>query len=219
MSQKWKIINRITESGLVVVVRADNNETAKRIAAACLEGGAAAIEVTYTVPGATGVIEGLIKEYSGSIIIGAGTVLDPETARIAILAGAQYIVSPYLNCETVRMCNRYQVPCMPGIMTVKEAVEAMECGADILKLFPGEVFGPRMIRALKGPLPQANIMPTGGVSIDNVDEWIKAGAVALGVGGSLTAGAASGDYAGIARLASEFVARIRDARAEDGQTG
>ncbi len=212
MSQKWKIINRITESGLVVVVRADNNDTAKRIAAACLEGGAAAIEVTYTVPGATGVIEGLIKEYSGSIIIGAGTVLDPETARIAILAGAQYIVSPYLDPETIKLCNRYQVPCMPGIMTVKEAVEAMECGADILKLFPGEVFGPRMIKAVKGPLPQANIMPTGGVSIDNVSDWIKAGAAALGVGGNLTAGAASGDYAGITRLASEFVARIREAR-------
>lgn len=213
MSKKWEIINKITDSGLVVVVRADNSETAKKITDACLEGGAAAIEITYTVPGATKVIEDLAKEYAGKIIIGAGTVLDPETARIAILSGAQYVVSPYLSRETIKLCNRYQVPCMPGVMTIEGVVEAMELGSDILKVFPGEAFGPKIIKAIKGPLPQANMMPTGGVSIDNVGEWIKAGAVAVGAGGSLTAGAKTGDYAGITRLAAEFVAKIKEARA------
>jgi len=211
--KKWEIIKKITDSGLVAVIRADDSETAKRITEACLKGGAAAIEITYTVPGATKVIESLVKEYSGDIIIGAGTVLDPETARIAILSGAQYVVSPYLSRETLRLCNRYQVPCMPGVMTIEGVVEAMELGADIIKMFPGEAFGPKIIKAIKGPLPQANIMPTGGVSIDNVGEWIKAGAVAVGVGGSLTAGAKTGDYDAITRLAAEFVSKIKEARA------
>lgn len=212
MSKKWEIIKKITDSGLVVVVRADNSDMAKKITDACLEGGAAAIEITYTVPGATKVIEELAKEYAGKIIIGAGTVLDPETARIAILSGAQYVVSPFLSRETLKLCNRYQVPCMPGVMTIEGVVEAMELGADILKIFPGEAFGPGIIKAIKGPLPQANMMPTGGVSIDNVDQWIKAGAVAVGAGGSLTAGAKTGDYASIKRLAAEFVAKIKEAR-------
>lgn len=212
MNKKWDIIKKITDSGLVVVVRAENPQTARKITDACLEGGAAAIEITYTVPGATKVIEELAKEYSGQIIIGAGTVLDPETARIAILSGAQYIVSPYLSRETLRLCNRYQIPCMPGVMTVEGVVEAMELGADILKIFPGEAFGPGIIKAIKGPLPQASMMPTGGVSIDNVGEWIKAGAVAVGVGGAMTAGAKTGDYASITKLASEFVLKIKEAR-------
>jgi 2-dehydro-3-deoxyphosphogluconate aldolase / (4S)-4-hydroxy-2-oxoglutarate aldolase len=213
MGSKWSILNKITESGLVVVVRAENADQAKRITDACLEGGAAAIEITYTVPGATQVIEELAKTYKPEeIIIGAGTVLDPETARIAILSGAQYVVSPYLNADTMKLCNRYQVPCMPGVMTIKDIVEAMELGADVLKLFPGEAFGPGMIKSVKGPLPQANIMPTGGVSAENVGEWIKAGAVAVGAGGKLIAGAKTGDYDSITKTAKEFVSKIREAR-------
>jgi 2-dehydro-3-deoxyphosphogluconate aldolase / (4S)-4-hydroxy-2-oxoglutarate aldolase len=212
MSKKWDIIKKITDSGLVVVVRAENSDEAKKITEACLKGGAAAIEITYTVPGASKVIEDLSKDYSKDIIIGAGTVLDPETARIAILSGAQYVVSPYLSKETLKLCNRYQIPCMPGVMTIEGVVEAMELGADILKIFPGEAFGPKIIKAIKGPLPQANMMPTGGVSIDNVGEWIKAGAVAVGAGGSLIAGAKTGDYASITKLAAEFVAKIKEAR-------
>lgn len=212
MSKKWDIINKITESGLVVVVRAKNSDQAKRITDACLKGGAAAIEITYTVPGATKVIEDLSKEYKNEIIIGAGTILDAETARIAILSGAQYVVSPFLSVDTLTLCNRYQIPCMPGVMTIEGVVKAMELGADILKIFPGEAFGPKIIKAIKGPLPQANMMPTGGVSIDNVAEWIKAGAVAVGAGGSLTAGADTGDYASITSLASQFVSKIKEAR-------
>ena len=148
------------------------------------------------------------------LILGAGTVLDPETARIAILSGATYVVSPSLNVETVRLCNRYQVPVMPGAMTIREVIDAMEAGADIIKLFPGEAFGPSIIKAIKGPLPQAPLMPTGGVDLNNVGEWIRAGAVAVGVGSSLTAGAKTGDYAAITRAAREFIEKIRAARAE-----
>jgi 2-dehydro-3-deoxyphosphogluconate aldolase / (4S)-4-hydroxy-2-oxoglutarate aldolase len=207
------IVSRVVDSGLVAIVRAESPTVAARMADACAEGGVAALEVTFTVPGAAAVIEDLAKRYqSGGILLGAGTVLDPETARIAILAGAQYVVSPSLNPETARLCNRYQVPYMPGAGSVRDIVEAMECGADIIKVFPGETLGPGFVKATKAPLPQAPLMPTGGVSIDNVAEWIRAGSVAVGVGGSLTAGAKTGDYQAITDLARQFVARIREAR-------
>lgn len=211
---KQQVLERICKSGLVAVVRAENGEQAKRIAEACLAGGMQAIEMTYTVPGVHRIMEELAKSYSpGELIIGAGTVLDPETARVSILSGAQYVVSPCLNVETVRMCNRYQVPVMAGAMTIKEIVECMEAGADVVKLFPGELFGPAMVKAIKGPLPQAQIMPTGGVSVSNVQEWIKAGCVAVGAGSSLTAGAKTGDYAAITETARKFLAEIAQARA------
>ena len=201
---KEKILTRISDAGIVAVVRAEDSETAMRITDACIEGGVAAIELTFTVPGAHRVIEDLAKKYSSDeIILGAGTVMDSETARTAILSGAEYIVSPYFNADTVKLCNRYRVPCMPGAMTIKEVVEAMEAGADIVKIFPGEAFGPKIIKAIKGPIPYAKMMPTGGVSVDNVSEWIKAGAVAVGAGGALTAGAKTGDYASIPVTAPE----------------
>ena len=149
------------------MIRAESREQAARIAEACAEGGVAALEITFTVPGAAGVIEHLAKEFSRKILLGAGTVLDPETARIAILAGAHFIVSPALNLDTARLCNRYQIPYMPGAATIKEVIEGMECGADIIKVFPGEILGPGFIKAVKGPLPQAQLMPTGGVGVEN----------------------------------------------------
>ena len=136
------------------------------------------------------------------------------TARIAILNGAQYVVSPYFDPETVKLCNHYRVPIMPGVMTVREAVMAMEAGADILKVFPGDVFGPKIIKAIRGPIPYAKMMPTGGVDVDNVADWIKAGAVAVGAGSSLTAGAKTGDYQRITETGRHFVENIRRARAE-----
>jgi 2-dehydro-3-deoxyphosphogluconate aldolase / (4S)-4-hydroxy-2-oxoglutarate aldolase len=210
---KLKVLGKVIESGLVAIVRTNSSDQAARIAEACARGGAAAIEITFTVPGATAVIEALAKQYaSGEILIGAGTVLDPETARIAILAGAQYIVSPSVSPETARLCNRYQIPYMPGASTMREIVDAMECGADIVKLFPGETLGPAFVKAVKGPLPQASLMPTGGVAVDNVAEWIQAGAVAVGVGGSLTAGAQSGNFQQITDTAKQFIERIQQAR-------
>lgn len=214
MIPKLNTLAKIADCGLVAVVRAENSEQAIKIADACAAGGVAAIEITFTVPGAAKVIEDLAKVYkSGEIIIGAGTVLDPETARIAILAGAQYVVSPSLNIDTVKLCNRYQIPIMPGAATIKEIIEGMEAGADIIKVFPGEAFGPSFVKAVKGPLPQAPLMPTGGVSLDNVADWIKAGCVAVGVGGNLTGGAKKGDYQSITDIAKQFIEKIRAARA------
>ncbi len=218
MLDKERVITRITDSGIVAVVRTQSAEQAKRIAGACLEGGIPAIEITFTVPGAHRVIEELAKTYpNGEMVLGAGTVLDAQTARVAILSGAQYVVSPSFDPELVRLCNRYRVASMPGAMTVGEAVRVLESGADIIKIFPGELFGPKMIRALHGPLPQAKIMPTGGVSLGNVSEWIKAGAVAVGAGGALTGGADTGDYASITATGREFVRRIRETRAALGR--
>jgi 2-dehydro-3-deoxyphosphogluconate aldolase / (4S)-4-hydroxy-2-oxoglutarate aldolase len=211
--QKEQIISRIKQGGLVAVVRAETSEQAAKITEACIAGGVAAIEITFTVPGAQDVIKTLASKYnSGEIIIGAGTVMDSETARIAILAGAQYVVSPYLNVDVVKICNRYQIACMPGAMTIKEVVESMQAGADIVKIFPGELFGPAIIKAIRGPIPYAPMMPTGGVSLENVGEWIKAGAVAVGVGGNLTGGAKKGDYASITSIGKQFMQKIQEAR-------
>ena len=214
MIPKIELLHRLTSVGLVAVVRAESGEQAIRICEALLEGGCPALEVTFTVPRAHKVIEALADRYQPSeLILGAGTVLDPETARIAILSGATYVVSPSLNLETVRLCNRYQVPVMPGAMTMREVIEGMEAGADIIKLFPGEAFGPGFIKSVKGPLPQAPLMPTGGVDVSNVGEWIQAGAVAVGAGSSLIGGAKTGDWAKITRTAQEFIEKIQQARA------
>ncbi|MBQ8782988.1 MAG: bifunctional 2-keto-4-hydroxyglutarate aldolase/2-keto-3-deoxy-6-phosphogluconate aldolase [Clostridia bacterium] len=212
---KEQILTRIQDCGIVAVVRAETTDEAERIVDACMEGGVAAIELTFTVPHADKVIEALAKKYSPEdIILGAGTVMDAPTARIAMLSGANYIVSPYFDLDTVKMCNRYRVAVMPGIMTVREGVMAMEAGADILKVFPGDLYGPKIIKDIKGPIPYAKMMPTGGVTAENVGEWIKAGAVAVGAGGSLTAGAKTGDYALITETAKKFVANIKEARAK-----
>ena len=211
--KKEEVIEKLRSCGLVAVVRAKNAEDALRIGEACVKGGCAGIELTFTTPGITSIIERMSAEYAGSdFVIGAGTVMDPETARLAILAGAQYVVSPYFNADTVRMCNRYRVACMPGAMSIAEVVAGMEAGADIIKVFPGELFGPKIIKSIHGPIPQAELMPTGGVSVENVAEWIRAGAVAVGAGSSLTAGAKTGDYDLITKTAKEFVEQIRRAR-------
>ena len=211
---KVEVLSRVVESGLVAIVRTDSPDQAARIADACAQGGVSALEITFTVPGAAAVISDLAQRYRPQqMVVGAGTVLDPETARIAILDGAQFLVSPALNPETARLANRYQIPYMPGADNVRDVVEAMECGADIIKVFPGETLGPQFIKAVKAPLPQASLMPTGGVSIENAATWIKAGAVALGVGGNLIAGAKTGDFASITDLSRRFIAAIREARA------
>jgi 2-dehydro-3-deoxyphosphogluconate aldolase / (4S)-4-hydroxy-2-oxoglutarate aldolase len=210
---KLDVLSKITDSGLVAIVRSHNSTDAVRIVDACAEGGAKAIEVTFTVPGAVAVIEELAKRSAArQVAIGAGTVLDPETARIAILAGAQFVVSPSLNRDTARLCNRYQMPYLPGAGTIGEIVEALECGVDIVKIFPGEMLGPAFVKAARAPLPHASLMPTGGVTIDNAAEWIAAGSIALGVGGSLTAGAKAGDFKAVTDLTRRFIAVIREAR-------
>ena len=213
MLKKLRTLQSIVDSGLVAAIRTETVEESIEVARACHEAGVGAIEITFTVPDAEGAIRQLARQFPNQeFVLGAGTVLDPETARIAILAGAQYIVSPSLNEATVRLCNRYQIPCIPGAMTVEEVCRAMECGADIVKLFPGELFGPSAIQAIRGPLPQANLLPTGGVTLQNVSEWINAGAVAVAAGSALTRALKSGGRNAVTDTAREFIEKIRAAR-------
>lgn len=206
--RKYEVLKRIEDVGVVAVIRAENSEAAKKIALACMAGGVDSIEITFTVPGAHKVIEALTEEFGDTLLVGAGTVLDSETARVAILAGAKYVVSPAFDLDTAKLCNRYQIPYLPGCMTLKEIITAMEAGADIIKVFPGSAFGPDFIKAIKGPLPQAQLMPTGGVSLDNVDQWIKNGCVAVGVGGNLTKGSSED----MTKAAREFVDKVKEVR-------
>lgn len=213
MIEKLETLKKITDIGVVAVIRTENADMAEKTSKACIDGGIPAIEVTFTVPGADKVITSLKSKFTkDQLIVGAGTVLDSETARIAILAGAEYIVSPGFDLETVKLCNRYQIPYMAGCMTITEMIKAMEAGADVIKLFPGDAFGPSMVKNIKAPLPQVPIMPTGGVSLENVEEWIKNGCIAVGVGGKLTAGAKTGNYDEVTRIAKLFVEKVKAAR-------
>ena len=213
LMQRIKTLMKLSEEGIVAVIRAESKEQGLKIVDAIKNGGIKMLEVTMTVPGAVDIIKELSEHYKDEdVVIGAGTVLDPETARICILAGAKYIVSPSLNLETIKLCNRYRIPVMPGIMTVKEAIEALEAGAEILKVFPGSAFGPSVIKAFKGPVPQGNYMPTGGVNLGNVKDWIKAGAIAVGTGSDLTKGAKTGDYQLVTETAKKFVEAVKEAR-------
>lgn len=212
--KKLEVLNRVIECGVVAVVRADSTEEAIQISEACIKGGVTAIEITFTIQNAEEVIKALSSAYADQkeVVIGAGTVLDAATARIAILAGAEFIVSPCFDEELARLCNLYQIPYMPGCMTITEMKNALQFGVEIIKLFPANVFGPEFIKAVKPPLPQVNIMPTGGVNLDNVDQWIKNGCVAVGVGGNLVAPAKTGDYEKITHYASRYVKKVQEAK-------
>ncbi|MDE6372050.1 MAG: bifunctional 2-keto-4-hydroxyglutarate aldolase/2-keto-3-deoxy-6-phosphogluconate aldolase [Clostridia bacterium] len=208
--KKYNVYQTIKEQGVVVVIRGNNLQEAIKTVEACYKGGIKVIEVTFTVPRADELIRTLVEKYAGSdMLVGAGTVLDPETARIAMLAGAQFIVSPSLNVDTIKLCNRYGVPVMSGVMTPTEAQTAMEYGVDILKLFPGDIAKPAGLKALKGPFPNANIMPTGGVSQDNVEEWFKVGAYAVGAGSFLTKDAKTGDFDKVEKTCRAFVEKVQ----------
>lgn len=211
--KKLTNIKRISDCGVIAVVRAKSPDEALKITEAVKAGGIDVIEITMTVPGAIDVIKELKNAYpDDEVLVGAGTVLDAETTRAAMLAGAEFFVSPYNNPEIVKICNRYQKVCMPGAMSVREVIEVMESGADFVKFFPGSAFGPSIVKAIKGPLPYAPIVPTGGVSLDNVDDWIEAGCVAVGVGGQLTKGAKMGDFDLVKETAKRFVQKVKEAR-------
>jgi len=211
---KDKILAKIEESGVVPVVRAKNAEQAVKISEAVKKGGIRVIEITMTVPGAIDVIKELAEKYreDPDIIFGAGSVLDGETARTAIQAGAEFIVGPALNEEMIKVANRYQKPVIPGAMTPSEVVKAMEAGADVVKIFPAALFGPKIIKAIKGPIPQARLLPTGGVSHDNVKEWFKAGSFAVGAGSAIVKGADEGDFEQVRENAAKFVELINEVR-------
>ncbi|MFC3745408.1 bifunctional 2-keto-4-hydroxyglutarate aldolase/2-keto-3-deoxy-6-phosphogluconate aldolase [Paenibacillus sp. GCM10012306] len=208
--KKIKVLQNMASVGVVAVIRGDHPEGAYKMSAACIEGGLNNIEVTFTTPSADVVIKRLAEEYGDRAVIGAGTVLDPLTARIAILAGAEFVVSPSFEEETAKMCNLYSIPYMPGCMTLNEMKEALKLGADVLKLFPGSAFGPDYIKAVKGPMPYVNIMPTGGVDLNNMDKWINGGSLAVGIGGNLTAPAKEGRYDLVTELAAQYVAKFKE---------
>ncbi len=213
MIGKMKSLQRIMDTGIIAVIRGDTVQKAVQTAEAVKEGGIDIIEITMTVPGAMDVLPELRQRFSeDEVVLGAGTVLDPETARLTLLAGAEFVVSPGLTPEVVKMCNRYQVLNMAGSMTVNEVINALEAGTDVVKFFPGNLFGPQVIKTLKGPLPQAEFIPTGGVNLDNVQEWLRLGCLAVGVGSDLTKGAEKEDYEEVTRNARAFREKIKEIR-------
>jgi 2-dehydro-3-deoxyphosphogluconate aldolase/(4S)-4-hydroxy-2-oxoglutarate aldolase len=212
---KEDVLKRIREIGLLPVLRARSIDEALALAAAIEAGGVTALEVTMTVPGAIEVIRQLVSETQGRILIGAGTVLDPETARACMLAGAEFIVSPSLNVKTIEICRRYSVPVMPGALTPTEVVTAWEAGADVVKVFPCSALGgAKYLKALKAPLPQIEMIPTGGVSLATAAEFLAAGAFALGVGGDLVnpQAIADGKPEFITQTARDYMTIIRKFR-------
>jgi 2-dehydro-3-deoxyphosphogluconate aldolase/4-hydroxy-2-oxoglutarate aldolase len=214
--KKEVVLQRMKEDCLIAVIRAKNKEQGEKLVDSIIKGGINFIEITMTMDEGNPVefITFLAQKYKDNpkIVIGAGTVLDPETARLVILAGANYVVSPAFNPETIKLCNRYRVPVLPGVMSPTEAVMALEAGCDVIKLFPGNILGPAAISTYKGPLPQGEFMPSGGVDVDNVDKWLKAGAYAVGTGSSLTKGAKTGDFDAVEAKAKEFVEAVKKAR-------
>ncbi|MFK4893542.1 bifunctional 4-hydroxy-2-oxoglutarate aldolase/2-dehydro-3-deoxy-phosphogluconate aldolase [Lactococcus petauri] len=204
--QRAELLEKVIKSGVVSVVRADNAEDAVKIVEAVVDGGIKSIELTYSVPRANDVIADLVATYAGTdVMIGAGTVLEATSARLAIIAGAQFIVSPTFNKEVAKICNLYQIPYIPGVMTPLEAQTAMEYGSELIKLFPGDIAGAAMIKDLKGPFPYINVMPSGGVNESNVAEWFKVGATAVSAGGGVTAPALTGDFVGVKVNAEKFM--------------
>lgn len=200
--------------GVVAVLRAPSGEVLLDVAQALAAGGVEAVEVTFTVPGAHRVIEQVAHQLGDKVLLGAGTVLDTETARIALLAGAEFIVSPTVNLDVIRLCRRYDKAVLPGALTPTEVLAAWEAGADVVKVFPSELTGPGYLKALHGPLPQVRLMPTGGVNLQTAADFLKAGACALGIGGSLVEpkAVAARDMARIESLARQYVEIARKTR-------
>jgi 2-dehydro-3-deoxyphosphogluconate aldolase/(4S)-4-hydroxy-2-oxoglutarate aldolase len=209
--QRPDVVARIERERIVAVIRLEDARKLRAVVDALAAGGVRVFEVTMTVPGAIGMIEMLSRGLGGDVLIGAGTVTDGGTARLAIDAGASFVVSPVFRREVIDACQNSGVAAMPGCFTPTEILDAWDAGADIVKVFPATSLGPAFIKDVRAPLPQLKLMPTGGVSIDNAVEWLRAGAVAVGVGSALIDGAAvkAGDFAAITRRAEKLVAQVR----------
>jgi 2-dehydro-3-deoxyphosphogluconate aldolase / (4S)-4-hydroxy-2-oxoglutarate aldolase len=213
--KKQEVLRRIAEVGVLPVVRAASAAEAMQVVEAIKAGGVPVLEITMTVPGAVKVIEQVADRYGSEVVVGAGTVLDPETARACILAGAAFVVSPSLNAATIELCRRYSVAVMPGALTPTEVVTAWQAGADVVKVFPcGALGGAKYLKSLKAPLPQIEMIPTGGVSLQTAAEFIEAGALALGVGADLvdTKAIRAGEAGKVIEAACAYVAAVRAAR-------
>jgi 2-dehydro-3-deoxyphosphogluconate aldolase/(4S)-4-hydroxy-2-oxoglutarate aldolase len=212
---KQQVMARIHDVGVVPVIRAESADEAARVIDAIRAGGVSVLEITMTVPGAVGLIAEVARRVGNDVVVGAGTVLDAETARAVILAGARFVVSPALDLATIACCRRYGVPVAPGALTPTEVVAAWQAGADIVKVFPANaVGGASYIKALKAPLPQIELCPTGGVSLETAADFIKAGASALGVGNDLVDLKAlrAGQAQAITEKAKRFVEIVKTAR-------
>jgi 2-dehydro-3-deoxyphosphogluconate aldolase / (4S)-4-hydroxy-2-oxoglutarate aldolase len=204
----------IRETGIIAIMRAQNSDQLIAAADAIQRGGVRVIEVTMTTPGALEVIAEAKRRYGTEVLFGAGTVLDPETARSAILAGADYIVAPTLNFKTIALCKRYSIPIIPGCYSPTEMLTAWEAGADMIKLFPASLGGPDLVKSILAPLPQLQIVPVGGVTLSNTAEFIEKGAAALGVGNNLINQKLidAGDLNELARRASAFIEQVHKGR-------
>jgi 2-dehydro-3-deoxyphosphogluconate aldolase/(4S)-4-hydroxy-2-oxoglutarate aldolase len=208
-------LRHVLDCGIVAVVRSPDSQQLVEVVRALADGGVTVAEITMTVPGALDVVKAVRSALGDRVLLGAGTILDPETARAAILAGAEYIVAPTINLDVIRLCQRYDKLVMPGAFTPTEILTAWEAGADIVKVFPADVVGPAFFKAIKGPLPQVRVMPTGGVDLTTAAAFLKAGACCLGIGGQMVepAAIASGNFGRIRELAQQYVSVVKETRA------
>jgi 2-dehydro-3-deoxyphosphogluconate aldolase/(4S)-4-hydroxy-2-oxoglutarate aldolase len=216
--RKDEAIRQIEQGGVVAIVRFDRSEQLVQVARAVSAGGVHAIEFTMTTPNALQIIEQSVREFGDEVLLGAGTVLDAETARAAVLAGAEFIVAPTLDPETIEVCRRYSKVAIPGAFTPTEILTAWECGADFVKVFPAEFGGAAYLKAVLAPLPQVKLIPVGGVSLETTGDFINAGAAAVAVGSNLVkkSAIAAGRFNELTELAREFVAAVDNARARAG---
>jgi len=217
---KSEVLKHIAETGVVPVVRAASADEAMRVVDAIKEGGISILEITMTVPGALAVIEEVAKRFGNEVMVGAGTVLDAETARACVLSGAQFIVSPALNLETIELCRRYSIAVMPGALTPTEVLAAWQAGADMVKVFPCNAMGgASYLKSLKAPFPQVELIPTGGVSLKTAADFIRAGASALGVGSDLvdTKAIRAGESEKVTQAARAYLEAVREARASSSE--
>ncbi|MES1030048.1 bifunctional 2-keto-4-hydroxyglutarate aldolase/2-keto-3-deoxy-6-phosphogluconate aldolase [Bacillus velezensis] len=204
MLPKYVIYEKLLHAQVVAVIRGQNSQEALEVSKAAISGGISAIELTYTTPE----VEDVFKELRHQdILLGAGSVMDTETARHAILSGASFIVSSHFVKEIASLCNQYSVPYLPGCMSVSDMALALEAGCDVVKLFPANSFDPSFIKSVNGPLPNVRIMPTGGISLNSMNDWLSAGAIAVGVGSDLTKAYQKGGYEAAVSLSKEYVCR------------
>lgn len=209
-------LEQLLDRAVVAIIRSPDASKLVDVAEALVAGGVSVMEVTFTVPRAHEVLEKVADRLGDRVLLGAGTVLDAATARMAILAGAEFIVSPVVSQEVIACCRRYSKLSLPGALTPTEIMSAWEAGADIVKIFPSEVTGPAYLKAVHAPLPQVRLMPTGGVNLETAADYLRAGACALGIGGSLveSKAVAAGDFARIENLARQYMGIVREIRAE-----
>jgi 2-dehydro-3-deoxyphosphogluconate aldolase / (4S)-4-hydroxy-2-oxoglutarate aldolase len=209
-------LQQVLDSGIVAVVRSPDSAQLVEVCRALADGGVSVVEITMTVPDALEVLRQVRRALGHRLLLGAGTVLDPETARAVLLAGAEYVVAPTVNLDVIRLCQRYDRLVMPGAFTPTEILTAWEAGADIVKVFPADVVGPAFFKALRGPLPHVRLMPTGGVDLTTAAAFLKAGACCLGVGGQLVEprAVAEGNFDRIRDLARQYVNVVKQTRAE-----